>query len=76
MLGHSTRPLNDLVPHHATLGQGGLERGQRTKVTVTQTWAPVPPDLQWQQGWNIVPGVVEGYDTPEIDGQSPSQGSI
>src|SRR5258705_13977272 len=54
MLGHSTRSLNDLVEHHATPGQSGLERGQGMKVAVAQTQAPVLPDLQQRQGWNVV----------------------
>src|SRR5258705_14015946 len=53
MLGHSTRSLNDLVPHRATPGQSGLERGQGTKVAVAQTRAPVLPDLQQQWAWNV-----------------------
>ncbi len=69
MLGHSTRPLNDLVPHHATPGQSGLERGQGMKVAVTQTQAPVLLDLQQQWGWNVVLSVAEGCDTQEADDQ-------
>src|SRR5260221_8430436 len=67
MLGHSTRPLNDLMPHHATPGQSGLERGQGTKVAVTQTRAPVLPDLQQRWGWNVVPWGVQFCASLEAD---------
>jgi len=59
----------DLMQHHATPGQSDLEGEE--EVSVTQTWALVlvPPDLQWQGRWDVVPVVAEGCHMQEADNQ-------